>query len=214
MRIFRAKDPLCCPILSMKTPAMVAESMLSEGRDGGTKMCCQNSKSSLLAAVVILLSLPASARPSRRLVSPRDERQIRATISQWIEAYEHSDAKRLVSLEIPNVEVMDRFGTLHVLSGADENVKLWKDAFEVVSRKSVLPKVTIDDVLIVRLGVAVAHVSWDFPEGILLVDDTRIPAFSQLDTYVLIETKGEWLIALHNMQEKPAPLTAVTSQKE
>lgn len=165
-------------------------------------MRSSNLTKSVFTVSVLLLSIPAIAAGPKAAPNGSEESAIRGKLSQWIEAYKHSDAKGLASLETSNVEVLERFGILHVLSGADENVKLWQETFEVISAKSPLPKVTIDNIQLARPGLAFAHVSWDFPEGILLVDNSRIPAYSQLDTYVLIKKKGEWVIALHNMQEK------------
>jgi uncharacterized protein (TIGR02246 family) len=127
---------------------------------------------------------------------------IRALISRWVEAYQDLDAKRLAALETPDVEIVDRFGELHLPSGRNENEKLWSDAFEIVSRNALLPTVTIDRIRFLRPDVAVVQVSWRFAEGILLVDGDRIPSFSQVDTFVVIKSQGVWLVAAHNMQEQ------------
>jgi hypothetical protein len=100
------------------------------------------------------------------------------------------------------VEIVDRFGKLHLPSGRNENEKLWSDAFEIVSRNALLPTVTIDRIRFLRPDVAVVQVSWRFTEGILLVDGDRIPPFSQVDTFVVIKSQGVWLVAAHNMQEQ------------
>lgn len=59
---------------------------------------------------------------------------IRTLISEWVEAYQDLDAKRLAAIETPDVEILDRFGELHLPSGRNENEKLWSDAFAIVSR--------------------------------------------------------------------------------
>jgi len=130
-----------------------------------------------------------------------EESAIRTLISEWIEAYQNLDAKRLAAHEIPAVEVVDRFGQLR-LQSASENEKLWSDTFEVISRKSEPPAVMVDHIEFLRPEVALVQVSWQFPEGILLVDGDRIPPFSEVDTYVVTKTQGVWLVAAHNMQEK------------
>ena len=130
-----------------------------------------------------------------------EERAVRALISEWVEAYRNLDAKRLAAHETPAVEVVDRFGQLRVQS-ATENEKLWSDTFEAISRKSAPPTVTIDHIEFLRPEVALVQVSWQFPEGILLVDGYRIPPFSEIDTYVVTKTQGAWLVTAHNMQEK------------
>jgi uncharacterized protein (TIGR02246 family) len=130
-----------------------------------------------------------------------EERAVRALISEWVEAYRNLDAKRLAAHETPAVEVVDRFGQLRVQS-ATENEKLWSDTFEAISRKSAPPRVTVDHIEFLRPEVALVQVSWQFSEGILLVDGDRIPPFSEIDTYVVTKTQGVWLVAAHNMQEK------------
>jgi len=127
---------------------------------------------------------------------------IRTLISQRVEAYQDLDAKRLAALETPDVEIVDRFGELHLPSGRNENEKLWSDAFEIVSRNTLPPTVTIDRIRFLQPDVAVVQVSWRFTEGILLVDGDRIPPFSQVDTFVVIKSQGVWLVAAHNMQEQ------------
>jgi hypothetical protein len=53
--------------------------------------------------------------------STSEESAVRALMSQWVDAYQHLDAKRLAMLEIPEVEIVDRFGELHLPSGRNEN---------------------------------------------------------------------------------------------
>ena len=85
-------------------------------------------------ASVLFLSAPVLAshqRPS----SASEESAIRTLMSQWVEAYQHLDAKRIATLEVPDVEIVDRFGELHLPSSRDENEHLWSDAFETVSEE-------------------------------------------------------------------------------
>jgi len=138
-------------------------------------------------------------RPSSTASEPD---AIRTLISRWVEAYQDLDAKRLAALETPDVEIVDRFGKLHLPSGRNENEKLWSDAFEIVSRNTLPPTVTIDRIRFLQPDVAVVQVSWRFTEGILLVDGDRIPPFSQVDTFVVIKLQGVWLVIAHNMQEQ------------
>jgi hypothetical protein len=73
--------------------------------------------------------------------------------------------------------------------------------FEIMSKQSMPPTVVIEHIRVLRPDLAIVSASWRFPEGILLVDGDRIPAFSQVDTYVAIKSQGRWLIAVHEMQE-------------
>ena len=83
-----------------------------------------------IASVLFLSSsvLASNRRPS----STSEESAIRTLMSQWVEAYQHLDAKRLAALEVPDVEIVDRFGELHLPSGRDENEQLWSDAFQIL----------------------------------------------------------------------------------
>jgi ketosteroid isomerase-like protein len=64
----------------------------------------------------------------------RSEGEVRTLISQWVDAFEKRDYKRLAALETPDVAVVDRFGELHLPSGRHENEELWEDTFEVVAK--------------------------------------------------------------------------------
>ena len=78
-------------------------------------------KTRLLATACLLLltsSIFAGRRPNSKT---SEESAVRALISRWVEAYQHRDAKRLAALETQDVEIMDRFGQIHVPSGRDEN---------------------------------------------------------------------------------------------
>ena len=119
-----------------------------------------------------------------------------------MDAYRTYDAKRLAALETPDVELVDRFGELHLPSGRVENAQIWAEAFEMISRNTTPPNASIDRIQFVRPDVAVVQMSWRFPEGILLVDGERVPAFSEVDTYVVIKSESGWLVAAHNMQEQ------------
>ena len=131
-----------------------------------------------VAAAVGALLLAPSVLAGARWRSSRaiEERAIRALISEWVEAYLNLDAKLLAAL--------------------------WSDTFEAISRKSAPPTVTVEHIEFLRPEVALVQVSWQFSEGILLVDGDRIPPFSEIDTYVVTKTKDVWLVAAHNMQEK------------
>lgn len=156
----------------------------------------------LAIACVLFSSFPVFAANQRPSALASEQRAIRTLMSQWAEAYRNFDAKRLAALESAQVETVDRFGELHVPSGRTENERLWSDAFEMVSRNTVPPSFTIDSIRFVQRDGALVQVSCSFAQGILLVDDERIPSFSQVDTFVVTKTRGVWLITAHNIQEK------------
>lgn len=154
--------------------------------------------------IVWVLALSSLVFAGRQRISSMasDERAIRSLISRWVEAFINLDAERLAALETPDVQAVDRFGMLHLLSGRSENEKLWADSFEAVSRNTAPPVVTIDRIRFLRPDVAVVQASWRFAEGILLVDGERVPPFSQIDTYVVFKSQNSWFVTAHNMQEK------------
>ena len=143
------------------------------------------------------LVLESQQRPS----ATHEETAVRTLISQWFDAYQHADAKRLATLEAPNVEIVDRFGILHLMADRAENERLWAESFEMLSPNGAPPTVKVDDVRFLRSDVAIVQVSCEFKEGILLADGDRIPPFSEIDTFMLTKSDGIWLIAAHNMQE-------------
>lgn len=151
--------------------------------------------------MMCLLLLASSAFGLRPGASAIEERRINDLISLWIRSYQALDAKQLAALETPDVETVDRFGVLRTPVGRNENEELWSDAFGTISPKSPQPAARINGIQLLRPDVALVQVSWQFSEGILLTDGFRIPAFSQLDTFVVIKAQGAWFVAAHNMQE-------------
>lgn len=150
---------------------------------------------------VLFSASPAAARRSKPAAIEREHRAVNDLISRWVKAYQDLDARRLAALEVPDVETVDRFGVFRLLSGRNENEKLWSDAFEMVARNKARSAIKINHIQFLRPDVALVQVSWQFAEGILLTDGARIPPFSQVDTFVLLKSHGEWLVAAHNMQE-------------
>lgn len=125
------------------------------------------------------------------------------TLNSWpVEVYQERDAKQLAALETPDVEIADRFGELHLLSGRNENEKLWSDAFEIVSRDIAPRTVAIERIRFLRRDVAVVQASRQYADGITIVDGQRTPPFSQVDAYVVIKAASVWLVPAHKMQEK------------
>jgi len=151
---------------------------------------------------VLLFASWAFAAHQRPYSAIAEERAVRALMSRWIAAYEALDAKQLAALEAPDVEIVDRFGELHLPAKRGEDEKLWSDTFEAVSRGTKHPDLTIDLIRLVRPDVAIVQVTCKYSDGILLVDGQQIPPFSQTDTFVAIKSHGAWLVAAHNMQEK------------
>lgn len=156
-----------------------------------------------LGIFALMISPSFMARSQETGAKPKtEEGGIRSLMSDWVAAYENLDAKRLAALEVPNVEVIDRFGDLHQPTGRVENESLWSDTFEVISPSTEPPKTTIDHIRFLQPDVAVVQMSWQFAGGILLTDGSRIPPYSQIDIYVVTKSKDKWLVAAHYMQEK------------
>ena len=135
-----------------------------------------------------------------------EESAIRSLMSDWVTSYNNLDAKRLAALEVPNVEIVDRFGESHETTGRAENQRLWSDAFDAVSRSTEPPKTIIDRIRFLGLDVAVVQMSWQFASGILLTDGSRIPPYSQIDIFVLTKSQSEWRVAAHYILERKASL--------
>ena len=97
------------------------------------------SKLSLLGVCVLALAVAAFATRVRPHPTTSEEGEIRTLISQWVDAYHNLDATRLAALEVQDVQVVDRFGELHLISGRNQNEKLWEDAFEIISKAQKVP---------------------------------------------------------------------------
>ena len=159
-------------------------------------------KPSLFGVCVLTLAAAIFAMRVKARPTTNEESEVRTLIFQWVDAYHNLDATRLAALEVQDVQVVDRFGELHLISGRNQNEKLWEDAFEIISKSTERPSVTVNCVRFLRPDVAVVQTTWQFPEGIVLTDGDRIPPFSQADTFVVTKFQSVWLIAAHNMQEK------------
>ena len=154
-----------------------------------------------IVALMISPSLRAWGQDSHH--EPRnDEQRVRSLITEWVAAYKSLDAKRLAALEVPDVEIVDRFGSVHEPAGRAENEELWSDTFEAISPSTEPPTTTIDYIRFLTPDVALVEMSWQFASGILLTDATRIPPYSQIDIYVVTKSQSKWRIAAHCMQER------------
>ena len=149
---------------------------------------------------LVLASAVFASHVQRALT--RSEGEVRTLISQWVDAFESRDYKRLAALETPDVAVVDRFGELHLPSGRHENEELWEDTFEVVAKSTIRPTVSVDRIRFLRPDLAVVHLTWQFSEGILLADGAHIPPFAQVDTFIVTKSQSVWRVAAHNMQER------------
>ena len=78
--------------------------------------------SSLGISSLVLASAVFASHVQRALT--RSEGEVRTLISQWVDAFESRDYKRLAALETPDVAVVDRFGELHLPSGRHKNEEL------------------------------------------------------------------------------------------
>jgi len=157
----------------------------------------------LFGIFAVTISPSFLARSQASYSAPKtEEGVIRSLISGWVGAYNNLDAKQLAALEVPNVEIVDRFGDPHQPTGRAEDEKLWSDTFEVISPSTEPPKTTIDHIRFLGPDVAVVQMSWQFESGILLTDGSRIPPYSQIDIYVVTKSQNKWLVAAHYMQEK------------
>ncbi len=72
----------------------------------------------LEAVGLLLLFSSAYADNQHASSTANEEGAIRMLISEWVKAYRNLDAKRLTALEMPDVEVEDRFGELTLTPGA------------------------------------------------------------------------------------------------
>jgi ketosteroid isomerase-like protein len=135
-------------------------------------------------------------------ISPGEaERAVRTLILRWNAAYSRFDAKALAALESPDVEIVDRFGELHRGRGREDNKRLWADSFEPISSRSAAPECTIEQIRLIRADVAIVYMRARYPNGITLSDGASMPAFSELNTFVVTLDRGVWLVTAQSVHQ-------------
>jgi hypothetical protein len=132
-------------------------------------------------------------------VSKSAVRPVRELIERWCAAYGHLDEKELAALEWPNIEIVDRFGELHVANQRLDEERFWAEGFEMIRREDFHPICTIEDMRSTRPDVMIVHAVISYAAGIPLKGGEHIPPFSEIHTFLVSRDEAVWRIAEQNI---------------
>jgi ketosteroid isomerase-like protein len=132
-------------------------------------------------------------------VSKSAVRPVRELIERWCAAYGDLDEKKLAALESPNIEVVDRFGELHVAKQRPDEERFWAEGFEMIHRKDFHPVCTIEEIRSTRPDVMIVHAEISYSGGIPLKGGEFIPPFSEIHTFLVSKDEAVWQIAAHDI---------------
>jgi hypothetical protein len=116
------------------------------------------------------------------------KKKARDLVESWCAAYGQSDPERLAVLEMMEVEIVDRFGDWHHLTGLKDRERFWREGFDVIRTKDFRPECTIEHVRLIRPDVAILQARISYDQGIGLKGGDRIPPFSEIHTFVLMKS--------------------------
>jgi hypothetical protein len=126
----------------------------------------------------------------------------RGLIERWCAAYSHLDEKELAALESPNIEIVDRFGELHVAKQQTDEEHFWSEGFEMIRRKDFHPVCAIEEIRAIPPDVVIVHADITYPGGIPLKGGDFIPAFSEIHTFIVSRHDAVWRIAEHDITRR------------
>ncbi|HXN98847.1 MAG TPA: hypothetical protein VN881_07205 [Candidatus Acidoferrales bacterium] len=126
-------------------------------------------------------------------------RSVRELIEGWCAAYGDLDEKKLAALESSNIEIVDRFGELHVAKQRSDEERFWAEGFEMIHRKNFHPVCTIEETRSTRPDVVIVHAEISYSGGIPLKGGEYIPPFSEIHTFLVSRDKAVWRIAAHDI---------------
>jgi ketosteroid isomerase-like protein len=148
------------------------------------------------------LGKPGKTWSHTSLGTTHEEKGARDLIESWCSAYGQSDSERLVPLEMNEVEIVDRFGDWHHLTGLKDRERFWRAGFDMIRSKDFHPKCTIEHVRVIRSDIAVVQTRVSYDHGISLKGGDRIPPFSEIHTFVVMKTDEIWLISVQDIVQE------------
>jgi ketosteroid isomerase-like protein len=129
-------------------------------------------------------------------------RSARELIERWCTAYGDLDEKELAALEQPDIEVVDRFGELHLAKQRPDEERFWAEGFEMIRREDFHPTCAIKEIRSTRSDVVIVHANISYPGGISLKGGDDIPAFSEIHTFIVSRDEAVWRIAVHDITKR------------
>src|SRR5687768_4621219 len=131
-----------------------------------------------------------------------DKQAVLDLINKWDQAYRSLDAKSIAALQMPDFELVDRFGNWYPQTSREENERMWAWGFANIYKGKPGPKHTVERIRFVRPDVAVVQTRAFWSETLSLSDGTRIPPHGQITTFVVVKQKGKWLIASQSVHNR------------
>jgi hypothetical protein len=135
-------------------------------------------------------------------VSKSPARPARELIERWCTAYGDLNEKELAALESPDVEIVDRFGDLHVAKQQTDEERFWAEGFEMIRREDFHPVWAIEEIRSTRPDVVIVHADISYSGGIPLKGGDYIPAFSEIHTFIMSRDNAGWRIAGHDITKR------------
>jgi ketosteroid isomerase-like protein len=129
-------------------------------------------------------------------------RAVHELIERWCAAYAELDQKKLAALESPNIEIVDRFGELHVAKQRRDEERFWAEGFEMIRREGFHPACAIEEIRSTRPDVMIVHAEISYPGGIPLKGGEYIPPFSEIHTFLVSRDEAVWRIAEHDITKR------------
>jgi ketosteroid isomerase-like protein len=129
-------------------------------------------------------------------------RPVRELIERWCTAYGDLNEKELAALESPDVEIVDRFGELHVAKQQTDQERFWAEGFEMIRREDFHPVWAIEEIRSTRPDVVIVHADISYSGGIPLKGGDYIPAFSEIHTFIVPRDKAGWRIVGHDITKR------------
>jgi uncharacterized protein (TIGR02246 family) len=130
------------------------------------------------------------------------EKDARDLVKSWCSAYRQSDPERLAALEMTEVEIVDRFGDWHHLTGLKDRERFWREGFDMIRTKDFRPECSIEHARLIRPDVAILQARISYARGIGLKGGDRISPFSEIHTFVLIKKHDAWLISVQDIVQQ------------
>ena len=140
--------------------------------------------------------------PMTNLDSKSTARPVRALIDQWCAAYGDLNEKELAALESPDIEIVDRFGELHVAKQRSDEERFWAQGFEMIRREDFHPMCAIEEIRSTRPDVVIVHADISYSDGIPLKGGDFVPAFSEIHTFIVSRDDAGWRIAGHDITKR------------
>jgi ketosteroid isomerase-like protein len=135
----------------------------------------------------------------------KGDRQVRALIEKWDDAYRGLNAATLASLESPDFNLVDRFGESRSPAGVAERQRLWAAGFEAIDTEAFAPTFEIRKIQFAGRSVARVLLCARYANGIVLLDGSRIPPLWESESFLVVEANGAWWVAALDIHDQTAP---------